>query len=169
MSADIGADTSALRTSETRRGHELNLNTLNQLCTDVLDMSFNALALGQTPPAYDTRCPFTGLMAFRPEDSEFFFGRETLVEKLQNRLKEHNFLAVLGPSGSGKSSLVLAGLVPALDIPWAYLTPGNDPLAELDAVEDDHRLIVVDQFEELFTLTTDETFARNLSLVCLSW
>jgi tetratricopeptide (TPR) repeat protein len=155
VSAHLGADPSAL-SSEAQHERGQNLSTLNQLCTEVLDMSFNALALGQTPPAYDARCPFPGLMAFRPEEHEFFFGRETLVEKLQNRLKIHNFLAVLGPSGSGKSSLVLAGLVPVLAQPWAYLTPGDDPLSALKTVKDDQRLVVVDQFEELFTLAFNE-------------
>ena len=156
MRATLGADASAL-SAESQRERDLNLNALNQLCTEVLDLSFNALALGQHPPAYDARCPFPGLMAFQRDDREFFFGRETLVEKLQKRVDQHNFLAVLGPSGSGKSSLVLAGLVPALDGPWAYLKPGVDPLAVLDTVKDDQHLIVVDQFEELFTLTTDES------------
>ncbi|MBN1450523.1 MAG: CHAT domain-containing protein, partial [Anaerolineales bacterium] len=168
VNAHLGVDVSAL-SAESRRERGLNLNALNQLCTEVLDMSFNALALGGTPPEYDSRCPFPGLMAFRPEESEFFFGREALVEKLQNRLKTHSFLAVLGPSGSGKSSLVMAGLVPALEGAWAYLTPGNDPLAELYALEDDRQLIVVDQFEEIFTLTFDEStrqefIARLLAL-----
>ncbi len=156
----LGSDASAL-SAESQRERDLNLNALNQLCTEVLDMSFNALALGGSPPVYDDRCPFPGLMAFRPEDREFFFGREALVEKLQNRLKAHNFLAVLGPSGSGKSSLVLAGLVPALDGSWAYLTPGSNPPGELDAVKDDQRLVVVDQFEELFTLTADESVRQE--------
>jgi len=160
VNAHLGVDESAL-SAESQRERGQNLNALNQLCTEVLDMSFNALALGGTPPAYDERCPFPGLMAFRPEDREFFFGREALVEKLQNRLKAHNFLAVLGPSGSGKSSLVLAGLVPALDRAWAYLTPGSNPLGELDAVKDDQRLVVVDQFEELFTLTSDESVRQE--------
>jgi tetratricopeptide (TPR) repeat protein len=155
VTAHLGVDTESL-SAESRHEYELNLNALNQLCTEVLDMSFNALALGGKPPDYDDRCPFPGLKAFHPEDSEFFFGREALVEKLGNRLKEHNFLAVLGPSGSGKSSLVLAGLVPSLGKSWAYLTPGNDPTTELNKLKDDQHLIVIDQFEELFTLTTDE-------------
>jgi len=160
VAANLSVDMESLSV-ESRREYELNLNALNQLCTEVLDMSFNALALGGKPPDYDTRCPFPGLKAFNPEDRGFFFGREALVEKLQNRLKEHNFLAVLGPSGSGKSSLVLAGLVPALDMPWAYLTPGSDPWAELEEIAEYPEMIVVDQFEELFTLTTDEPIRQG--------
>jgi tetratricopeptide (TPR) repeat protein len=165
VNARRGIETIAL-SAESQGEHDLNLNALNQLCIELLDMSFNALALGNTPPAYDARCPFPGLMSFRPEDHEFFFGREALVEKLQERLKQHNFLAILGPSGSGKSSLVLAGLVPRLDLPWAYLTPGNDPSMALETIKDEHQLIVVDQFEELFTLTTIES-SRQEFIDCL--
>ena len=66
------------------------------------------------PPA-DVPCPYKGLLPFEPEDSELFFGREQLVEDLVGRLRgSDSFLAVVGPSGSGKSSLVRAGVVPAL-------------------------------------------------------
>ena len=70
--------------------------------------------LGQDPPPYDARRPFRGLNPFRAEDRAFFFGREALIAELQERLADHPFLPVLGPSGSGKSSVVLAGLVPEL-------------------------------------------------------
>jgi ABC-type phosphate transport system ATPase subunit len=59
-------------------------------------------------------CPYKGLAAFQPEDAEFFFGREELVASLVARLAEAQFLGVIGPSGSGKSSVVRAGLLPAL-------------------------------------------------------
>jgi class 3 adenylate cyclase len=65
------------------------------------------------PPA-DVPCPYKGLLPFEPEDSELFFGREPLVVDLAARLRESGFLAVVGPSGSGKSSLVRAGVVPEL-------------------------------------------------------
>ena len=161
----LGAEPAAL--SETaRREREEALVEANNLCEEVLDLSFNGLALGQEPPHYDERCPFRGLYPFRAEDREFFFGRECLVKRLAGKLKlpehRHNFLAVLGPSGSGKSSLVLAGLVPALQAEGriAYLTPGSDPLAQLETslskVQGQPAVLVVDQFEELFTLCTDE-------------
>jgi len=90
------------------------LGVVNNLCNEALDISFNALALGRKAPAYNTRCPFKGLEPFRAEDRDFFFGRETLVNKLVRHSQAHNFLAILGPSGSGKSSVVLAGLLPKL-------------------------------------------------------
>jgi len=157
----LGADPVAL-SKTVRQEREATLTEVNNVCEDALDLTFNALALGQAPPAYDERCPFRGLYPFRVEDREFFFGRGELIKKLKGNLAEHNFLAVLGPSGCGKSSLVLAGLIPALEAEeqMAYLTPGSDPLAQLEtslAKRNDQRaVLVVDQFEELFTLCTDE-------------
>jgi class 3 adenylate cyclase/WD40 repeat protein/energy-coupling factor transporter ATP-binding protein EcfA2 len=112
------------------------------------------------PPA-DVPCPYKGLLPFEPEDSELFYGRERLVEDVAARLTASGFLAVVGPSGSGKSSLVRAGVVPALqhaadgDLDTAIFTPGAHPLAQLDG-ELDASLLVVDQFEEVFTLCRDE-------------
>ncbi len=62
----------------------------------------------------DDAPPYRGLDAFDEADAAFFFGREPDIQQLLERLKGGRFLAVLGPSGSGKSSLVRAGLVPAL-------------------------------------------------------
>ena len=58
--------------------------------------------------------PFVGLRAFGVADAELFFGREAQVARLVARLRETRFLATVGASGCGKSSLVLAGLIPAL-------------------------------------------------------
>jgi tetratricopeptide (TPR) repeat protein len=98
---------------------------------------------------YEGVCPYRGLEAFRPEDAEFFFGRASLTGWLVSALRREvraapgvRFLGVLGPSGSGKSSVVLAGLVPALRAGaiegserWliAILRPGDDPLKNLTA------------------------------------
>jgi WD40 repeat protein/class 3 adenylate cyclase/energy-coupling factor transporter ATP-binding protein EcfA2 len=85
-------------------------------------------------------CPYKGLAAFEAEDAEYFFGREELVAELTARLAGTRFLAVVGPSGSGKSSLVRAGLLPAVwggalpgseDWQTLALTPGAHPLEEL--------------------------------------
>lgn len=153
---------------EARKERDAALDGVSNICDEALDLTFAALALGQEPPAYDERCPFRGLYPFRIEDREFFFGREALVTRLEGRLAEGQFLAVLGPSGSGKSSVVLAGLVPALQakepiFQMAYLTPGSDPLDFLEAVLQVNQrasLLVVDQFEELFTLCTDDMKRR---------
>ena len=120
----------------------------------------------------ESDCPYLGLDAFREEDREFFYGREDLVQRGLDWLKTHQLLAVTGPSGSGKSSLVRAGIVPALkngaiegSAGWQYLpplVPGNDPLAALAAAGFDARdpaapcVLLVDQLEELYTLTLND-------------
>jgi DNA-binding SARP family transcriptional activator len=129
-------------------------------------------------------CPYKGLARFEPSDAEFFYGRERLVAELVARLVGAGLLGVVGPSGSGKSSLLRAGLVPALRegvLPgsqrWrqALMRPGEHPMRELaraldvgeegpgmllraaeQCVRADGRLLlVVDQFEEVFTACRD--------------
>ncbi len=147
--------------------------------------------------------PYKGLRAFQQADADDFFGREALVEQLIARLKDTGtqgrFLAVIGPSGSGKSSVVRAGLLPALRsgaLPgsrnWflVEMIPGADMLQELEEAlrriavnqpatlldqlgennltllravnsilpssDDSELVLVIDQFEEIFTLLDDE-------------
>ena len=85
-------------------------------------------------------CPYRGLQVFDLEHSEFYFGRDAEIQRLLEKLKRDRFLAVLGPSGSGKSSLVRAGLTPALlrgglEGRWrnCVLRPGAAPLTALAA------------------------------------
>jgi hypothetical protein len=148
--------------------------------------------------------PYKGLRAFGEADAEDFFGRETLVQQLLARLGEggdlSRFLAVVGPSGSGKSSVVGAGLLPALrrgGLPgsenWFIVSmiPGPHPFEELEAallrvavnpptsllaqLKENERgllravrrilpaddplelVLVIDQFEEVFTLVQNES------------
>jgi WD40 repeat protein len=122
-------------------------------------------------------CPFKGLASFEPVDADYYFGRERLVAELVARLVGAAFLGIVGPSGSGKSSVLRAGLLPALaegvlpgSAGWRrwLVRPGErpmealgsvlgsgaeDPLGEtLDALPADTRLLLaVDQLEELFT------------------
>ena len=133
------------------------------------------------------------MVPFSEADSDRFFGRDREVEELLQSLRLHRFLAVIGPSGSGKSSLVLAGLIPALRRSglfgtggWAIriIRPGERPMmalaealggdpADLARVvakaiesEPDARrlLLVVDQFEELFTVAHTDAVAFQHAL-----
>jgi WD40 repeat protein/class 3 adenylate cyclase len=168
--------------------------------------------------AEEVENPYKGLRAFQEADAANFFGQEALIDRLVARLGEGvplaRFLAVVGPSGSGKSSVVRAGLLPALRrgvLPgserWVILEliPGSQPLAELaaglgrtfngdaeallaDLSADEQGLLrvttrllqtapgqppelvlVVDQFEEVFTLVAEEParvhFLESLSRV----
>ena len=110
--------------------------------------------------------PYRGLARYEEHDAAVFFGRERLVAELLVRLASSDVLAIVGSSGSGKSSLVRAGVLAALAdgaLPdsraWqcAVITPGNDPRAELAGVTErtpgpGGRLFVIDQFEELYTV-----------------
>ncbi|MFI6097001.1 XRE family transcriptional regulator [Lentzea sp. NPDC051213] len=106
-------------------------------------------------PDDDDEAPYVGLSAYRAEDASRFFGRERLVEDLLTRVQRQKFVAVFGPSGSGKSSLIRAGLLPQLPA-HILLTPGEHPLQLVPGFPaDQETVIVVDQFEEVFTLCQD--------------
>ena len=93
-------------------------------------------------PSAPEVCPFRGLAPFDAAHAEYFFGRERLVADLVARLVGSTLIAVVGPSGSGKSSVIRAGLLPSLAdgvLPgserWrqVVMRPGEHPLAELAA------------------------------------
>jgi hypothetical protein len=130
-------------------------------------------------------CPYKGLayFGFNDEDPKYFYGRENLTKQLLEKLNQSNFIAVLGASGSGKSSVVRAGLlhklklgeiIPGSDRWKIYepFTPGEHPLQNLEqvikieagqlqalinAAVADRVVLVIDQFEEVFTLCRDDT------------
>jgi WD40 repeat protein/serine/threonine protein kinase len=151
--------------------------------------------------------PYRGLYAFREEDSPYFFGRESFTDRLANTIKNQAMAAVIGPSGSGKSSVVYAGLIPRLRenelSHWSIveMRPGSQPFKSLagalvetlngELTEEEQltktqklatdllnrqttladvltqiskknekngqQLLVVDQFEELYTLCSNES------------
>ncbi|MEO3749631.1 hypothetical protein [Streptomyces sp. B6B3] len=123
----------------------------------------------------EVSAPYKGLARFEPGDAERFFGRERLTEDLLGLVRARRFTALVGPSGSGKSSLLRAGLIPALqrsraphEVPAAIriLTPGDHPVrgraealappeANGDGGASGDTVVVVDQFEEVFTLCHD--------------
>jgi WD40 repeat protein len=205
----IASDRSHLRVDSARFADDVaDLRGLHEHTQQVA-----RLATGQGPPDAELEdrpaaavCPYKGLARFEPSDAEFFFGRERLVAELVTHLVGAGLVGVVGPSGSGKSSLVRAGLLPALRegvLPgsdrWRQLIlrPGEHPMAELadpaghhDAAGDrnssttagdggqarqapppgqgadgwlrralagaERLLLVVDQFEEVFTTCRDE-------------
>jgi basic membrane lipoprotein Med (substrate-binding protein (PBP1-ABC) superfamily)/DNA-binding SARP family transcriptional activator len=140
--------------------------------------------------------PYLGLRAFQEQDESRFFGRDALVSRILERVSDDARLtAVVGPSGSGKSSVVQAGVIPRVrrDFPSvrvARMQPGAQPFAELEAALSgvlDRRapgargrdglresvghalpdgstrlLLVIDQFEELFTMTEPDVAERFL-------
>lgn len=162
------------------------------------------------PEIPDDQCPYVGLDSFHASDGFRFYGREELIKTLLNQVLATRLVATVGPSGSGKSSVVMAGLLPKLQagaLPdseaWHYyhpIVPGSAPLAHLTDLlksediqdvplwtienienlrKDPHHLakmvseanttpavIVIDQFEETFTLCHDEeereAFLNNL-------
>lgn len=120
-------------------------------------------------------CPYPGMVPFSEADSARFFGREAEIQEMLERLRLYRFLTVIGPSGSGKSSLVYAGLLPALrksrlfgksDWQFHSMRPGEKPYLTLKAILNrlqrgmgglkDNTLLFVDQFEETFTSSGSE-------------
>ncbi|MFC5824198.1 helix-turn-helix domain-containing protein, partial [Nonomuraea insulae] len=108
-------------------------------------------ALERAAEQDDAPAPYPGLARFEVEDHGRFFGRTALVERLAGLSRAHRLVLLAGASGSGKSSVLRAGLVPYLGGSIRVLTPGARPPRELPGAE----LIIVDQFEEVFTLCVD--------------
>ena len=169
---------------------------------DTIELSLEELDLSDFE-LLETKNPYKGLRAFQQADAADFFGRTSMIQqvldRLQEQLVENNFLAVIGPSGSGKSSLVKAGVLPALRqgrVPgsehWFYaeMVPGEVPLEELAAAllsvstsplpgivellrdsegglaegvawalpsKDSRLVLMIDQFEEVFTQVEQES------------
>jgi DNA-binding SARP family transcriptional activator len=128
------------------------------------------IAAVTAPPAVGDHCPYKGLVPYDVDDSETFFGRNSEVAACLERLRANPLLVVTGPSGCGKSSLVRAGLVPALQRAGhtvSVFTPGSDPgvaMTNALAASKGTPVLVVDQFEELFTSVDDGAAARQHSL-----
>ena len=161
------------------------------------------------PPIPEHLCPYVGLDAFQAKNKDQFYGRSQLIDDLLRHVMVNQLIAVIGPSGSGKSSVILAGLLPELrdgalagSREWHYydpIVPGSTPLTRLIRIlqpdeannaewlaeqvqqlrQNHERLtelvnelntgpavLIIDQFEETFTLCQDESersaFINNL-------
>ena len=109
------------------------------------------------PPEPSAACPYQGLMPYDIDDSDTFFGRDADLAACLERLSSVGVLAVVGPSGSGKSSLIRAGVAATYRRDGhrtVVITPGVHPMDALTAIPDKGSapLLVVDQFEEVFSL-----------------
>lgn len=161
----------------------------------------------------DIPCPYRGLFAFREQDAHLFFGRERFTEQLLGIVGQRALTAVIGPSGSGKSSVIFAGLIPELrkQGKWSIMQmrPSNNPfsglasallpfyapelnetdrllqsrklalvlqdgsltlpevisLIEKKQTETSQTMLIIDQFEELYTLTPDNVREQFLDLI----
>jgi WD40 repeat protein/DNA-binding winged helix-turn-helix (wHTH) protein len=152
------------------------------------------------PPPAEELNPYPGLSAFTEANAAHFFGRETEVAALWRKISSRRLLAVVGPSGIGKTSLLRAGVVPAAPAGWRALvfTPSEAPTLSLArALAPDHvgdpdalkhlvgftdpdialavvsrwrglwqgAVLIVDQFEELFTLNSPEVQESFIELL----
>ncbi len=200
--------------------YETALQELVQALGRQISLSSTQVSVSEQPATVlkAPRNPYKGLQAFHIEDAQDFFGRDRLIDELLEKVRQlctqdqqdravARLLTVLGPSGSGKSSVVMAGMIPKLKqgaLPkseqWIYLppiVPGKYPLEALalalaplfpqrspikimrEDLEDDsarglhlllatsekppnaYVLLVIDQFEELFTQTATEDERRH--------
>lgn len=119
-----------------------------------------ALLPNRGPGQVSAVCPYRGLLAYDVEDAEDYFGREGDLASCRQSFAAQGVLAVVGPSGSGKSSLVRAGVAAALGQDGhdtAVMSPGPHPMAVLAeaAVVRSSAVLVVDQLEETVTVCPD--------------
>ncbi len=145
-----GRQTEALRTFERHRralSEELGIDPSPELCRleeqILLHDEHLVHTSRRTGPASEASNPYKGLLAFQEADSSHFYGRERLLAEMLRRLdRGDRLVALVGPSGSGKSSVVRAGLIPAMrknavagTAEWliAQMVPGGHPFAELEA------------------------------------
>ncbi|MEB3217390.1 MAG: hypothetical protein VKN72_14320, partial [Nostocales cyanobacterium 94392] len=130
-SASLGgsADSSAIQTGD---GNTATITITNYYYRE----QTTVIPVESTNAADDNLlCPYRGLYHFSPDDADVFFGREVFVQELFAATQNRNFIPVLGASGSGKSSVVLAGLVPKLQNEghwlFTHFRPGSDPFYAL--------------------------------------
>jgi len=154
--------------------------TDSQRWSDVIERLCHELQRPVPEPPPRLACPYPGMVPFSARDARFFYGREAEIQQMLRHLRHQRFLFIIGSSGSGKSSLVIAGLLPRLQestfFPPGFwlvrmMRPGSQPLQTLSQIVGadlaqpalalsnllaahppaQRLLLVLDQFEELFT------------------
>ncbi len=170
-----GRQGDALRTVQLARRtlvEQLGIDPGRELATlesAILNQDESLDAHAELPSASD-ECPYKGLAAYDVDDHDCFFGRDAQVTACLERLRTTPLLVVTGASGCGKSSLVRAGLAPALarpERPVVVVVPGADPLNTLSAATAEHgeqATLIIDQFEELFAVDVTPEVVRAFCL-----
>jgi WD40 repeat protein len=146
----------------------------------------------EDPPLDYESNPWRGLRSYTKEEKGLFFGRSRVVDEIIERVQSpgSSLLAVVGASGSGKSSVVNAGVIPriasggdatandeGIRVVFGPIRPAADPLAMLDRVRTRlftgpsgvARLLVIDQFEEIFTMTSDPAVQEEFLSTLAEW
>ncbi len=191
----VGINKDGIRTEE-----QINRD-LKEIAKEIRLLPPPQHATSPTPELLTGECPYLGLEAFTEDKEHLFFGRDDFADALFTKVKRQNFVALVGPSGSGKSSVVQAGLFPRLrrdTQAWvtSFFQPQENPFLSLAAefikywhpqapssafinqaaklaaelkdaqrlieaiqrtvaAPDGHLLLVIDQFEELFTICAE--------------
>ena len=124
----VGIVVASEKRAEVKAAYIIPVDVLIQAWPELAPLSIPAL-----PP-----CPYRGLSAFREEDAHLFFGRDPLVQRLLKATTENRFVSLVGASGSGKSSVVFAGLIPNLrqkpGWTFASLRPAGQPFLNLAGI-----------------------------------
>ncbi len=179
-------------------GRKTILKILGHELSELIELLFDAPGYAQAA-AFPMQSPYRGLSAFQEADADLFFGRDREIERIIEVLRTKRFAALLGASGTGKSSIVYAGVIPRLrhDATWHVIAfrPNVNPFLSAAAAfarllspnaediefieqegafgfDDAFRriaaqypqtpvLLIIDQFEELYTLCCDDELRRR--------
>ncbi len=160
-----GAQGEALRTIRQLRAvlaHELGIDPAPEMAALERSILRQDTGLLVPPPQpVSASCPWQGLRAYDVDDADRFFGRGADVASCLDLLGRTSFVALVGPSGSGKSSILRAGVLAALrgrGHKVVVITPGRRPMQALTALSDHEgpsTVLAVDQAEEVFALCED--------------
>ena len=146
---------------------ERGANDVGSLAGIASGQTYASAGAGAGPSRLAAQCPYRGLDAYGVDDAALFFGRDAVIEQLVARVADRVLVAVVSPSGAGKSSLVRAGLLPALaggclpgSAAWSqHLLDGGDSLPE---VGPGPGLVFVDQFEQTWATLPDDAIPEYL-------